>query len=193
MVKVYILGLLMKQEMHGYAIQELLKQGNYEAWANINPNTIYSALKTLERNDLVELSQSVAKGNQTKSVYRITKIGESKYHEMLLHSISSNKTRFPSDIYVGISFITDLTEGDALEALNKRINTIEEQLDSWNYGRKIKVANPEAPSLLNGIFQNGIKHLEADHEFLIFLRDNLGQIREEIKRAEKKLGVNNHG
>lgn len=186
MMKVLILGLLKKKPMHGYKIQEELKNGSYKIWANINPNSIYSALRTLERKKLVNLSESVSKGNQTKSIYRITDLGRSQYYLLLEECISSNKTKFPADLYIGMSFITDLSEVDAIKAVNKRIDSIEQQLSLWNYGKSKKIQNNNEITLLNKLFENGISHLTADYKFLIFIRDNISAIRTSLKELEKE-------
>lgn len=184
MVKVLILGLLNKTPMHGYRIKEELKDGKYEIWANININSIYNAIRTLEKKKFISMKEVITKGHQTKSIYCITGKGKSEYKSMLFNCISSSKTIFPGDLYIGLSFITDIPEKEGLDAINKRIKSLENQISHWINGQNKKCKN-DNNDFLTKLFENGIQHLNSDYRYLIFIRDNFEEFTKSITKLEK--------
>lgn len=183
MLKVLILGLLNKKPMHGYKIKEEIQNDKYEIWADINVNSIYNALKTLERKELIYMQEVVQKGNQTKSIYNITEKGKKEYEIALRDCISSSKTQFPGDLYVGLSFLTDLDKNDGMEAIANRITSLEIQIKDWKREKKSK-CNENNANFLSKLFDNGINHLLADYEYLKCIKDNFDDFYDSIRISE---------
>lgn len=185
MIKVLILGLLNKFPMHGYRIKDELEKGNYEIWANININSIYNALKTLQKSGCITMQEIIQKGNQTKSVYNITEKGNKEYKSLLSETISSSKTVFPGDLYVGLSFISDMSEQEGLEVIEMRLKSLQQQMDNWHMGRSKKCKQENEP-FLSKLFDNGISHLQSDYNYLLFIKDNFSDYRNYILQTEKE-------
>lgn len=185
MIKVIILGLLNKLPMHGYRIKEELEKGNYEIWANININSIYNALKTLEKKEYIIMKEIIHKGNQTKSVYCITEKGKKEYKSLLFKTISSSNTIFPGDLYIGLSFINDMPEMDAIKAIDSRLNYLKDQIENWKIGQS-KKCNKNNDPFLTQLFNNGISHLKTDYDYLLFIRDNFNEYITSIEKIEKE-------
>lgn len=176
MIKILILGFLKIEPMHGYAIQQRLKAGNYTAWTNILPNSIYNALKKMDLAGLVKIKKSETDGKRTRFIYEITRHGTSEYIRLLEESLLVFQRIIPSDLYISLTLIKDLAPGNIIGAIDRRIESNKKEIIIWEAGRIKKTQNPVFSDAMNMIFDNGRAHLEADLKLLNYIRENLMDI-----------------
>jgi DNA-binding PadR family transcriptional regulator len=83
LVRLFVLGLLLRRPMSGYEVQRILQLNRTDLWAGILSGSIYHALKKLEAEGLVTLSVTEQSGNRTRAIYAITHKGVSEHRSLL--------------------------------------------------------------------------------------------------------------
>ena len=175
LVRLVVLGLLLRRPMSGYEIQRLLELNQMEQWAGILPGSIYHALKKLEREGLITLRATEATGNRTRAIYAITPVGLEEFRRRLREAFRLPAPHFPASVYAALSFVDELPREEVVSLLDEQISALEQQLAAWDVGEQAKAAYiPQAiPSYLAAVFANGRAHMELDLRFLRHLRETL--------------------
>jgi DNA-binding PadR family transcriptional regulator len=131
------------QPVHGYFVRRELLTWRVEQWANINPGSIYNALRTLERDGFVEAVGT--EGKPARTTYRLTADGETEFTALLREALWHVVPNDPAQLYTAISFIWALSREEVVEALESRIA----QLDALHRGMPYMLGtlmdNPEKP------------------------------------------------
>src|SRR6516162_511612 len=140
LVRLFVLGLLLRRPMSGYEVQRILQLNRTDLWAGILSGSIYHALKKLEAEGLVTLSVTERSGNRARAIYAITAKGEVEYQALLREAWRSASPHFPSGLYAALSFADDLPREEVLALLDAHIAALEDQLATWNAGEREKGA-----------------------------------------------------
>src|SRR5690242_12715847 len=121
--RVLVLGVLLKQPMHGYEVRRELESWNAEQWANIAYGSIYFALNKMTEEKLVEVVNSEDKVGKRagRTEYTITDKGKEEF-ERLLREHWWNRKPIIDPFMVAITFMNALPHAELLEALKFRIN-----------------------------------------------------------------------
>jgi len=174
LVRLFVLGLLLRRPMSGYEVQRILQLSRTDMWAGILSGSIYHALKKLEAEGLVALRVTERSGNRARAIYAITASGEAEYRALLREAWRSPSPHFPSGLYAALSFADDLPREEVLALLDAHVAALEEQLAAWNAGEREKaaVAGP-LPGYIGAVFDNGREHMQTDLRFLQRLREML--------------------
>jgi len=174
LVRLFVLGLLLRRPMSGYEVQRILQLNRTDLWAGILSGSIYHALKKLEAEELVTLRVTEQSGNRTRAIYAITERGETEYRSLLREAWRSPSPHFPSGLYAALGFADDLPREEVLALLDVHIAALEDQLAVWNAGEHEKgaLAGP-LPGYVGAIFDNGREHMHTDLRFLRHLRETL--------------------
>ena len=77
-------------------------------------------------------------GNRQKSIYRITDLGREQLKELVYNSIVSSEVPYPLSFYAGLSFIDQLDDDRAIEALRHQLKILERELVLVESGITIK-------------------------------------------------------
>ncbi|WP_433336891.1 PadR family transcriptional regulator [Spirillospora sp. CA-294931] len=113
---------------HGYEIRrELLSWGSDE-WANVNPGSIYHALRQLAKEGLLlahEVEESDA--GPPRADYEITEAGEREFLRLLRDALGTVDTRRPELLSAALGFLTELSRDEAIVLLDRRL----EGLAGW--------------------------------------------------------------
>jgi DNA-binding PadR family transcriptional regulator len=174
LVRLFVLGLLLRRPMSGYEVQRILQLNRTDLWAGILSGSIYHALKKLEAEGLVTLSVTERSGNRTRAIYAITPPGEAEYRSLLRDVWRSPSAHFPAGLYAALGFADDLPREEVLALLNAHIAALKDQLTAWNAGEGQKGALAESlPGYIGAIFENGREHMQTDLRFLRQLRETL--------------------
>jgi DNA-binding PadR family transcriptional regulator len=115
------------QPVHGYFVRRELLTWRVEQWANINPGSIYNALRTLERDGFIVAS---AEGKPGKTTYTLTADGETEFLALLREALWRVVPNEPARLYTAISFLWALSREEVVEALESRLA----QLDALHRG-----------------------------------------------------------
>lgn len=116
------------QPVHGYFVRRELLTWRVEQWANINPGSIYNALRTLERDGFIEAVDT--DGKPARTTYRLTADGETEFMSLLREALWHVVPNEPARLYTAISFMWALSRDEVIEALESRIA----QLDALHRG-----------------------------------------------------------
>lgn len=102
------------QPVHGYLLRRELVSWQVQDWAHINPGSIYSGLRTLAKQALLEElpGEPVA--------YRLTPDGEVEYQRLLSLALREPDWSDPTRLLGGLCFFTTLPRAEVREALRAR-------------------------------------------------------------------------
>jgi DNA-binding PadR family transcriptional regulator len=102
------------QPVHGYLLRRELLTWQVQDWAHINPGSIYSGLRTLAKQGLLEElpGEPVA--------YRLTPDGEVEYQRLLSLALREPEPGDPSRLLGGLCFFTTLPREEVRDALRAR-------------------------------------------------------------------------
>jgi DNA-binding PadR family transcriptional regulator len=107
------------QPVHGYFVRRELLTWRADEWANINPGSVYNALRTLERDGF--LSGESSEDKPARRAYSLTEDGETEFfallREALWRVVPSDRTR----LFAALGFLYALSRDEAIEALESRL------------------------------------------------------------------------
>lgn len=82
--RLMVLGVLAERPMHGYDVKGTLRSWGAEWWAGVTDGSIYSALKTMERDGLLEIERTERAGTRPeRTVYAVTGRGRDEFLRLL--------------------------------------------------------------------------------------------------------------
>ncbi|MEO6775819.1 MAG: PadR family transcriptional regulator [Kofleriaceae bacterium] len=103
------------QPVHGYDVRRELISWHVEEWASLAPGSIYSQLKTLAKEGLVEhAGTNQVGGRPERTLYRITARGEAELSELLRETLW--QWRMPIDPLIAAVSLMGLIKRDELIA-----------------------------------------------------------------------------
>ncbi|WP_020391921.1 PadR family transcriptional regulator [Kribbella catacumbae] len=114
------------QPAYGYQLRRELMTWKVEEWANINPGSIYTGLRTLAKHGyLMELEEGA--GNKPgRTSYKLTADGEAEYFSLLRSALWSVEGFQPGLMQAALSFMWSLRRDEVLAALESRIVQLEQ-------------------------------------------------------------------
>ena len=116
--KVFLLGLLRSQKLHGYGVVEYLNNHG-TGGAAIGKSNAYRLLRVMESDGLIE-SVTEREGNRPeRHVYAVTPAGEDYFREQLLVELGNDATAGMAGIAV-LNYLDELDPAAAAERLEVR-------------------------------------------------------------------------
>jgi DNA-binding PadR family transcriptional regulator len=145
--RLLVLGVLrIFQPTHGYHVRSELLSWGVDDWARINPGSIYNALRTLERSQLVERVDSSQEGNRpARTTYELTRDGEVEFFGLLRSALWSLDEYDPSTLQAGLSFVNWLTRYEVIEAMTSRVALLDARLAELGHHRRHLVDTRSLP------------------------------------------------
>jgi len=129
-VRLFILGLAMHGDTHGYEIKETAKRWGVERWAKFGFGSIYHALGKLEEEALLEEVGEHQEGNRPpRYVYRITESGRAAFYALLRETCQTAETE-SRDIDMALAFIHYLPPTERVTLLTQRLEALQPRYDS---------------------------------------------------------------
>jgi DNA-binding PadR family transcriptional regulator len=155
-----ILGLVSwMQPVHGYDVRRELLSWHADEWANIQPGSIYHALKKLTEEDLLrEVGTAQVGARPARTSYEITAKGRDEFETLLRRQWWDY--RQPTDPFLAaFSFLPALPREEAAAALRNRARLLESVAEAyrsalagaaskpthvaWQFDRSIALAEAE--------------------------------------------------
>lgn len=125
----------MAQPVHGYDVRRELLSWGMESWASVKPGSIYSALRTLEKDGLVAVTDRLrGEGRPERTEYVLTADGEKEYFA-LLREAWWTVSRAPEPFFPALALMPALTRAELLSATKARIARVEGELDELRFFR----------------------------------------------------------
>jgi DNA-binding PadR family transcriptional regulator len=124
--RLLILGVVrIFQPVHGYFVRRELMSWRAEEWAQINPGSIYNALRTLTREGyLEELGTETHGGRPARTSYRLTADGETEFRQLLRPALWNLEPYEPTNLLAAWGFAYTLSREEVIAALEHRVEQI---------------------------------------------------------------------
>ncbi|MFJ1457202.1 PadR family transcriptional regulator [Nocardia sp. N2S4-5] len=118
----------MMQPVHGYDVRRELLSWHADKWANVQPGSVYGALKTMQRDGLIAVEGVGQDGARPeRTTYRLTVEGEKVFGDMLREALWSTEPPKHS-YYAAVSLIPYAPRDEVIAALRSRILKFEADL-----------------------------------------------------------------
>ncbi|GAA1718645.1 PadR family transcriptional regulator [Kribbella sp. NPDC056951] len=134
------------QPAYGYQLRRELLTWNVQDWANINPGSIYTGLRTLAKHGyLAELEEGPGH-RPGRTSYKLTVDGETEFFSLLRHHLWAVDGFHPDRMQAALSFLWTLQRDEVLTALEARIAQIEARLKAAPFNERQIQTDPGTPN-----------------------------------------------
>lgn len=155
--KLLLLGLLRRQDMHGYQLNEFIET-SLATCVDIKKPTAYYLLNKMQEDGWITDEEDQEGNRPMRRVYSITAQGEAAFQQLLRENLASYvPAQFTNDI--GLAFIDEVSPQEALPLLARRRQALEAQLAAVQ-------ATPDHPGSLHLMIEHQIRHLTAEQQWL---------------------------
>jgi len=154
------------QPVHGYRIRRELAAWQAEEWANLNPGSVYNALRSLARDGL--LAQESARGGDgtaSKVRYRLTGDGEGEFHTLLRFALWTLRPHEPEWLLAALSFWGFLPRQEAISAMSSRRDQLRARIATCESGLDVVRGSPFKPESVAEHFHVQIAQLRAEMDW----------------------------
>jgi DNA-binding PadR family transcriptional regulator len=134
--RLLVLGAIrIMQPVHGYDVRRELLTWRLEELANVKPGSIYSALRTLEKDGCIaEHDRGSADGRPEKTSYVLTPEGEKEF-QLLLREAWWTVRQPAEPLIPALSLLVFFPRDELVRALQARIGHLESTLESNGFIR----------------------------------------------------------
>jgi DNA-binding PadR family transcriptional regulator len=155
--KLLLLGLLRRQEMHGYQLNEFI-DNNLALCTDLKKPTAYYLLDQMSKDGWI-FAETEQEGNRPpRRVYRLTQAGELAFQRLLRENLCAyTPINFPGD--VGLAFMDWITPAETLPLLEEQKELAQMRLNA------VKTIPAHTGSLAL-IFSHQRHHLQAELDWL---------------------------
>jgi DNA-binding PadR family transcriptional regulator len=121
------------QPVHGYDVRRELLSWHADEWGNVNPGSIYHALKSLDREGFLRVAEVDANGNRpARTAYELTTNGEIEFFALLRESLwRTDSSSLP--VRAGLSFFPVLNRDELIAMLQSRVGQLEAKRSELQY------------------------------------------------------------
>ncbi|WP_431279303.1 PadR family transcriptional regulator [Leifsonia poae] len=158
--------------MYPYEMTTSMRERGKEDSIRLNFGSLYSVIKSLEKNGLIAVAQTEREGNRPERiVYEITDAGRVEADEWLRELIDTPVKEYPA-IETGLSLMAMLLPETVVELLDKRV----ERLDAEIAARDAELMGVAAgvPELFMVEFHYKTAMLTAERAYLAQLATRIG-------------------
>ncbi len=152
-----LLGLLRKQEMHGYELYEFI-ESYMQACTDLKKSTAYYLLDKLAKKGYVSETEEQSGNRPMRRVYGITASGEAYFQELLRNNLAHHAPAQFTDT-VGLAFLDAIPTEEAIPLLKKRRQLLADELASAEKA-------PPHPGAFQYIINHQVAHLRAEVSWL---------------------------
>lgn len=134
--RLLVLGIVrISQPVHGYDVRRELQSWRLDEWTNSQPGSVYSALKTLERDGLLAVvDRTAGAGHPDRTEYTVTGEGEKEF-KLMLRSAWWTVESSAEPLVPALSLMVFLPRDELVAALAARANQLEAKLDQMRFLR----------------------------------------------------------
>jgi DNA-binding PadR family transcriptional regulator len=165
LVRYVILGLLTRQDLHGYRIKSAFQDEVGPSWL-LSFGQIYQALKDLKRRALVEARFDRGGGHIGRWIYRITPKGRRILQVWLLRAPRAPQP-VRDEIFIRLLAVRPLTSEAALNQVATQRRAYEEHLETLKADQRSLAALTDGRQLLRSLIADAaVMHAEAHLQWL---------------------------
>jgi DNA-binding PadR family transcriptional regulator len=158
-----ILGLVRwMQPVHGYDVRRELLSWSADKWANVQPGSIYHALRKLAEEGLLRAVATEQVGARpARTTYEVTAKGEEEF-ETLLRAQWWRLNEAPDPFVAAFSFLPAMPREEAAAALRNRANLIHAGIESMRASLESDWVRNRKPVHVGWMFELWLARAEAD-------------------------------
>ncbi|MFI6102290.1 PadR family transcriptional regulator [Lentzea sp. NPDC051213] len=159
-------------EAHGYQVRRELQSWSADQWANVQPGSIYHALKTLAKDELIEaVGTEESDEGPARTTYKITAAGEHELQDLLGQALA-NAGASNDQLSASVALLNLIPRKQAVVLLKHRLAGLEGQVAPTRYG---VTSFPEMgkPAHVSELFRLWLVHLEGQVRWTQDLIDRL--------------------
>jgi DNA-binding PadR family transcriptional regulator len=164
-----VLGFLLERPMHGYEINQALKEENVESWFEISTAAIYYSLNKLRRLGMIAVAQTRGSSGE-KTIYHVTEHGREQFFTSMRDQIDSQQP-IRTDYDLGIFMLNRLPQDQAQQLLKRRIAF----LNAWRTDLEMQLEATEAHPLKQAIVHHTIALANLDIEWLTKITEQIAE------------------
>ena len=137
--RLVVLGAIYQfQPVHGYFLRRELLTWNVDEWANIQPGSIYNALRSLKKDGYVVETGTEVEGNRPeRTVFEMTPEGEAEFFKLLREALWTVRTFDPKPVMALTSFMFALSRQEVLQALAVMSRDVVESVEGYAANRRV--------------------------------------------------------
>ena len=155
--KLLLLGLLRRQEMHGYQLNEFI-DNNLSLCTDLKKPTAYYLLDKMAADGWISAATEQDGNRPPRHVYRLTPAGEQAFQALLRENLAHySPADFPGD--TGLAFLDGLEPGEAISLLEQQKRQVQARQEEIR-------AVPKHAGSLQLIFAHQLHHLQAELDWL---------------------------
>lgn len=158
-----ILGLVKwMQPVHGYDVRRELLSWNADKWANVQPGSIYHALRKLTDEGLLrEVATEQVGARPARTTYEITAKGDDEF-EGLLRDLWWQQRPAPDPFFAAFSFLPALPRPEAVAALRNRAQVLRASNESLRASVASEWMRRSKPRHVAWMLELGIARAEGE-------------------------------
>jgi DNA-binding PadR family transcriptional regulator len=154
------------QPVHGYFVRRELMSWHAEAWANLNPGSVYNGLRTLTREGLLhEVGTEARGGRPARTSYGLTHEGEVEFLVLVRRTLWNVQQFDPADLMAGWSFAWALTRNEVIAALEHRVEQIEASARATQFAIEDLSRSPGTPDTVAEHYRLAQARLEGEAQW----------------------------
>ena len=162
------------QPVHGYFLRRELLTWHVDEWANIQPGSIYNALRSLKKDGYVEETGTESEGKRPeRTTYSITPEGEVEFLRLLRGALWTVETFDIGPVMALTSFMYALSREEVLAALDHRVREIDAKIASNKYSIEDVHRSTSTPAYVREIFELSISRLRGEQTWVRGLSERM--------------------
>jgi len=167
MTRLIVLGAVRQFEpVHGYFLRRELMSWHVNEWANIQPGSIYNALKTLKHDGYIQEAGTETAGKRPeRTMYRTTTQGVVELMQLLRKILWTVETFDTTPTMALTSFMFLLSRSEVAAALRYRITEIDARITSNGFDIADVGRFSTTPDYVREIFELSSLRLGAEQEW----------------------------
>ncbi len=177
--RLLVLGVVrIMQPVHGYDVRRELLSWRLDGWMNVQSGSIYSALKTLEKDGLIEVTgQTRSGGRPERTEYVITAEGNKEFAG-LLRTAWWQLQRPTEPLMPALCLMLFMPRAELIAALESRISQLAAQSGELHFTRAgirdgATGKDGEIPEHVREILDFGMARLRSEVEWATTLLERL--------------------
>lgn len=165
--RLMVLGAVNQFEpVHGYFLRRELMTWHVDEWANIQPGSIYNALRSLKKDGYVEEAGTESSGNRPeRTTYRLTPEGHVEFLRLLRDRLWTVEAFDSQSGMAMLSFMYVLSRQEVTAAIEHRINEIDAKATSNAYNVKDVESSSTTPRYVRELFDLSTARLRGEQEW----------------------------
>ena len=125
-----VLGLLGERPRHPYEVAFVMRQRHMDEHIRLNLGTLYHTFEQMQRAGWIEPTETEREGRRPeRTVYSLTEQGTERFRDRLRELIAEPTGEY-SSFEAGLSFMHQLSRGEAVELLRMRALALEHRLEA---------------------------------------------------------------